>query len=114
MIRRTAIERHSKSFVEDSLFYKPIFKAVTGPFTQSEWEVILSNSVAKSAEMGRQNRYTSCHRHILKVEHLSLIRLKQSFIDGLDKVNSLELRKHIWQLLCSVPQQKFEFAEGVF
>lgn len=49
--RRQELTRFSSSFVPDSLFFKPIYKKIDGPFTMTEWEVILSNSVAKSAEL---------------------------------------------------------------
>ena len=74
--RRASLERHSKSFVNDSLFYRPIFKAITGCYTREEWEVILKHSVHKSADLGRHNRYSAYQSHIMKLEHLSHLRLK--------------------------------------
>ena len=69
--RRKTLERFSSSFAQDSLFFKPIYKKIDEPFTKSEWEVILSNSIAKSAELARKDRYTVSQKHILKLEHLS-------------------------------------------
>ena len=80
----------------------------------TEWEVILSNSVAKSAELARRDRYTACQKHILKIDHLSPTRLKHSFVQGLHTVDCDIIRRHIWLLICNVPQQKYEFADGVF
>lgn len=94
--RQKALQHHSSAFAQESLFFRPIYKSLIGPYTKAEWEVILSNSVAKSSELARKDRYTACQKHILKLEHLSKARLKQSFVQGLHTVGCEQMRRFIW------------------
>ena len=46
--RNRSVNRHSQSFAEDSLFFKPIYKLnLPQAYTQDEWVTILMNSIQK-------------------------------------------------------------------
>ena len=50
----------------------------------------------------------------LQIDHLSHARIRQSFHEGLDKVNCESLRGEIWKMICKVHSSKSQYKRGIF
>lgn len=50
----------------------------------------------------------------LQIDHLSHARIRQSFHEGLNKVNCESLRGEIWKLICKVHKSKSQYKRGIF
>ncbi len=48
LARRKSVNKHSQSFIEDNVLYKPIYKLnLPQAYTQDEWVTILMHSIQK-------------------------------------------------------------------
>lgn len=46
LARRKSVNKHSQSFIEDHVLFKPIYKLnLPQPYTQDEWVTILMHSI---------------------------------------------------------------------
>ena len=107
--RNKSVNRHSKSFVEDHLLYKPIYKLnLPRAYTQDEWVTILMHSIQKVKAKDRIEANLG-----LQIDHLSHVRIRQSFYEGLDAVDCQSLRGEIWKLICKVHHSKSQYKRGI-
>ena len=49
----------------------------------------------------------------LQVEHLSHVRIRESFHEGLEAVHCDSLRGEIWKLICKVHNSKSQYKRGI-
>jgi hypothetical protein len=82
----------------------PILKLENGPYTSEEWHCIIEHSTVSMFGDGLT----------LQIEHLSPNRLRESLIEGLEKVECQDLRIQIWKLICKVQNSQNVYSEGVF
>ena len=108
--RNRSLSQHSSSLVEDSLLYQPIYKLnLEKAYTQDEWVTILMHSIQKVKARDRIEANLG-----LQIEHLSHVRIRQSFYEGLEAVDCESLRGEIWKLICKVHQSKSQYKRGIF
>ena len=68
--------------VEYHLLFKPIYRLnIEKAFTQDEWVTILMHSIQKVKAQDRLEANLG-----LQIEHLSHVRIRQSFYEGLESV----------------------------
>lgn len=70
--------------------------------------VILANCVDK------QNTHKFPPGYQMEVEHISSVRLRHSFLEGLEKVYCAHLRGDIWKFLCRVERTKASFSSTLY
>lgn len=100
------LQVHSLQLQNESYRYISILKLEKGAYSAEEWIIILSYGI------GRDNGVPS---HLqLKVENLSLQRLHDSFLDGLQKVQCEQMRGEIWKLICKVHSSKSQYSSDVY
>lgn len=103
------LKKHSSSITEDHLLYQPIYKLnIDKAYTQDEWVTILMNSIQKTKAKDRIQANLG-----IQVEHLSYERIRQSFYEGLEKVDCESLRGEIWKLICKVHNSKSQYKRGI-
>lgn len=86
----------------------PIFKIQDGPYTETEWVIVLQHSTPISHYSDKSQSL------MLTIEHLSRNRLWESLKIGLESVHCQSLRGEIWKLICRVHNSKIQYSRDVF